>query len=92
MGLERQARTRGRLWMKLKRQVLCVDPVCVACRRRPSVEADHIIPICKGGTDEFDNLQGMCKECHEEKTRKDLGLKAKAHKVGIDGYPIIRGK
>ena len=58
------------------------------CRREASVEVDHIIPVTKGGTDERDNLQGICKECHEEKTRKDLGLKKKPQRIGVDGYPI----
>ena len=58
------------------------------CRRAASVQVDHIVPITKGGTDERGNLQGVCEECHEDKTRKDLGLKAKPNKIGVDGYPI----
>lgn len=26
----------------------------------------HVIPLCKGGRDEFDNLMLLCKECHKE--------------------------
>ena len=57
------------------------------CNRRPSVEVDHIIPVSQGGTDERDNLQGACHDCHEEKTCNDLGIKKK-DMIGLDGYPI----
>ena len=33
---------------------------------------DHIIPKCKGGTDEEINIQWLCANCHEDKTREDL--------------------
>ena len=81
-------RTRGRKWMKLRHVVLVEEPVCMICGERPSVQVDHIIPVCKGGTDDRDNLQGACGECHEEKTREDLGQKEKPKKIGLDGYPI----
>ena len=88
MSIDHQPRTRGRKWMRLRHVVLVEEPLCMICRRAASVEVDHIIPITKGGTDERDNLQGVCAECHEEKTRKDLGLKAKPQRIGVDGYPI----
>jgi len=88
VGLDSQPRTRGRRWMRLRHVVLVEEPICMICRRAASVEVDHIRPITRGGTDERDNLQGACKECHEEKTRKDFGLKAKPQRIGTDGYPI----
>jgi len=81
-------RTRGRKWMRLRQQVLIEEPVCRICGRKPSTQVDHINPVSKGGTDERDNLQGVCEECHEEKTRKDLGIKKKQTRTGLDGYPI----
>ena len=81
-------RTRGRKWMRLRQQVLIEEPVCRICGRKPSTQVDHINPVSKGGTDERDNLQGACEECHEEKTRKDLGIKKKQTRIGLDGYPI----
>lgn len=81
-------RTRGRRWMRLRHVVLVEEPVCKICGRKPSVEVDHIMPISKGGTDERDNLQGVCLECHEEKTRKDLGLGRKKVPTSVNGYPF----
>ncbi len=80
-------RTRGRRWMDMRHVVLVEEPVCAVCDRRPSVEVDHIIPLCQGGTDARDNLQGICLECHEDKTRVDLGMKVKPVAIGLDGYP-----
>lgn len=72
----------------MRDRVLAECPVCRVCGRRPSVQVDHVIPLSKGGTDISTNLQGICLECHDEKTRKDLGLK-ESRKIGLDGYPII---
>ena len=77
--------------MRMREVVLIEEPVCMICGVKPSVEVDHILPLCKGGTDLRDNLQGLCAECHDEKTCKDLGMK-KPVKIGLDGYPIIDNK
>lgn len=34
-------------------------------------DVDHIIPIANGGTNRPENLQALCKECHQEKTKKE---------------------
>ena len=73
--------------MRLRHVVLVEQPVCAICERKPSVEVDHILPVSKGGKDDRDNLQGVCKACHEDKTCKDLGIR-KPQPIGLDGYPI----
>jgi 5-methylcytosine-specific restriction protein A len=52
-------------------------PICVKCNRNPSVVADHKIdhrgnPILFY---DFENLQGLCKGCHDEKTGSEHGGK-----------------
>ena len=84
----KEKRTRGRRWMALRHVVMVEEPVCSICKRRPSVQVDHIVPVSKGGKDDRQNLQGVCLECHELKTRDDLGIKKLMVKIGIDGYPI----
>ncbi|MGH8592341.1 MAG: HNH endonuclease [Gammaproteobacteria bacterium] len=58
----------GGRWRKLRLLVLARDPICHACKRNPSSDADHILPRAKGGSDTLDNLQGLCHACHARKT------------------------
>lgn len=48
---------------------------------------DHIIPLAHGGTDADDNCQALCVECHDAKTRSDMGYREKPV-IGIDGWPV----
>ena len=49
---------------------------CCSCGRSSredgiTLEVDHIIPRSKGGTDDFENLQTLCKKCNVGKSNKD---------------------
>lgn len=72
----------------MRHVVLVEEPICRICARKASTQVDHIIPLCKGGTDERDNLQGVCDHCHDIKTAQDLDIKSPRQKIGLDGYPI----
>lgn len=61
----------GATWRRLRKMVLARDPVCVACRRRPSEHVDHIKAKAGGGDDSMENLRGLCERCHMQKTAKD---------------------
>jgi hypothetical protein len=37
-----------------------------------SYEVDHINPLFKGGSNEIDNLQALCRNCHGNKTISDM--------------------
>lgn len=55
-------------------EVLERDPMCRKCGRAKSQEADHIIPISRGGAGlDLGNGQGLCKRCHWWKTRQEIG-------------------
>ena len=43
---------------------------CKHCGGMENIEVDHKIPLVKGGADEFNNLQYLCKECNREKNGK----------------------
>jgi hypothetical protein len=46
---------------------------CVICGTwRYSLHRDHIVPKFKGGSNELENIQLLCANCHEDKTREDL--------------------
>ena len=40
---------------------------CVTCGTWKDLTVDHIIPRSKGGTDDDDNLQTMCRSCNSAK-------------------------
>jgi 5-methylcytosine-specific restriction protein A len=48
-------------------------------------EVDHIIPKAQDGTDDFDNLQAICTDCHKAKTKAETSGK---QIIGADGWPI----
>jgi 5-methylcytosine-specific restriction protein A len=70
-------RTRGRAWMEIRKRVLRANPLCVHCtkagRLAPATEVDHIKPLAQGGTDDGDNLQGLCEPCHKAKSAHEQG-------------------
>lgn len=84
-------RTRGRKWMAIREQALLKTQYrCAECLRNDKLsiarQVDHIIPLHKGGTDDLDNLEGLCLTCHERKTARDMGHKVKVT-FGADGWP-----
>lgn len=40
---------------------------CILCSSKESLEVDHIVPVCLGGTNDSDNLQTLCKKCNRKK-------------------------
>ena len=40
---------------------------CGASKEETSLEIDHILPVAKGGTNDIDNLQTLCRECNRMK-------------------------
>lgn len=59
-------------WAVLKRDKY----KCVKCGCSPSLnhkvelEVDHIRPVARGGTNEAENLQTLCKDCNQGKKDK----------------------
>jgi hypothetical protein len=43
---------------------------CGATNNNKMLEADHIIPVSQGGTDELDNLQTLCIDCNRGKSNR----------------------
>lgn len=70
------ARGYGWPWQQLRLRILQRDLYqCQACklggRITPAREVDHRINKASGGTDDPDNLQSLCRPCHDAKTERE---------------------
>ncbi len=73
----------GRKWRMIRAAFLKAHPQC-ACGAA-ATEVDHILALSKGGTNEWANLQPMCKPCHARKTvAVDGALGKKKKSLGAD--------
>ncbi|MCX5538347.1 HNH endonuclease [Paraburkholderia sp. CNPSo 3076] len=82
-------RLKGRALQRRNLSVKERDGYC--CRKcgiaTVSGEVDHIKALENGGTDDMDNLQYLCVDCHKVKTAQDLGHKVR-RAFGPDGMPV----
>lgn len=91
-GKSRHERGYGTAWDKLRAQVLTAEPLCRSClnehgRATAATQVDHIKPKADGGTDDIDNLQPLCRPCHDRKSALDRGHRPPVS-YGLDGWPI----
>lgn len=74
-------RVTGRRLQRMRMDLMRRDPLCAMCRERGIVrlwtQRDHIVSLAEGGTDDPSNEQGLCDECHREKTLAEA-LRARA--------------
>lgn len=75
VGTTTTQRGYGAAWRAKCVQVHARDKQCVNCKKNGVISpiqcVDHIKPKALGGTDDFENLQGLCKPCHKDKTAKE---------------------
>ena len=68
-------RMRGRRLQRARLALLSKQPWCVPCLKRGirtiSTIRDHIIPLAEGGADDDTNVQAICEDCHDAKTREE---------------------
>jgi 5-methylcytosine-specific restriction protein A len=64
-----------RRWRERRRWVLKDSPLCLACQAEGRValatEIDHVVPVARGGTDDYPNLQPLCSAHHRAKTQRE---------------------
>ena len=85
-------RLRGSRRIKAKNAVFARDcGICQVCKANGKItsatELDHIVPYANGGTDDYDNLQAICHDCHADKTARENGKRRRVA-IGADGWPI----
>jgi 5-methylcytosine-specific restriction protein A len=90
----RHKRGLGGAHHRARAQLLAQEPLCRLCKQKdpPRVTvatiADHIVPRAKGGIGDISNLQPVCAQCHDDKTRQDLGWKPRRKRIAYDGWPV----
>lgn len=65
-----------RNWISLQVRTAVYDRdgwACVTCGRGDDLSLDHIQPVSRGGSDDIDNLQTMCRSCNSRKGAKWAG-------------------
>lgn len=91
-GKSRHQQGYGTAWDKLRKVVLARDfhlrQHCLAKGRpTPGNHVDHIKPKAKGGTDDLDDLQVLCRPCHDDKTISDRGGRVR-RRISTDGWLV----
>lgn len=68
-------RTRGRAWMTTRGRIMKRDcGLCQQCKREGRLQlaeqVDHKVELADGGTDNDDNLEALCGDCHKAKSAR----------------------
>jgi 5-methylcytosine-specific restriction endonuclease McrA len=80
------------------KQIQC--GLCALCKEElnEKFEIDHIRPLSNGGTNEKENLQALCKSCHQDKTKTEhnncdhFKVRDYVSNYNIEAYNAIKSK
>lgn len=84
----------GAQYQRNRATLLEGKPLCHWCQNAPATQADHVIPVHEGGTDNLDNLVPACATCNhrrgqQTKTKSQHArLKARTAAVNANGQDI----
>jgi 5-methylcytosine-specific restriction endonuclease McrA len=53
---------------------------CLCCGEVKPLEADHVVPVCHGGSSFLHNIQPLCGECNRHKSKKYTDYRLKEGK------------
>jgi 5-methylcytosine-specific restriction endonuclease McrA len=54
---------------------------CLCCGEKKPLEADHVIPVSKGGTSWLWNIQPLCRSCNAKKSDKYIDYREEERSV-----------
>lgn len=93
MATERQ---RGRILQRTRERIIGRDcGLCQHCLQKgrltaltlSTAEVDHIVRLEDGGSNDDENLQTLCHDCHADKSVAESGG-TRRRAIGADGWPI----
>src|SRR6185295_12950395 len=68
-------RLRGRALQRERVRMFASAPLCVLCEAAGRVTLatirDHVVPLAEGGTEDLNNIQPLCGDCSDIKTRTE---------------------
>ena len=73
-------------YKKNRAELLRDKPLCHWCKRRPGVEADHLIELDRGGSNDPDNLVPSCKPCNARRGANYKAAKGRARQAARPGH------
>ena len=79
-----RSRTKGWGWSRQAATILRRDQVCRWCGAGDRLQADHVVEVRHGGSDDPSNLLALCIDCHRTKTN---ATEAAAHELVRRHYP-----
>lgn len=53
-------------WQRVRREKLRKTGYCEVCKSDKRLVVHHVLPVDMGGTDTIENLQTLCRDCHEK--------------------------
>jgi len=69
-----------REWQEVLRQQ---GGKCLRCGTSDDLSMDHVVPLVKGGADDPDNIQVLCRPCNSKKGIKTIDYRSKDYKAAI---------
>lgn len=68
-------RVTGRRLQRMRSELFEREPLCRRCASAGLIvlatERDHIVPLEEGGKDDDSNVQPLCMDCHDEKSKAE---------------------
>lgn len=81
-------RVTGRRLQQAREALFRAKPLCVMCQADGRVtlatERDHRVPLAEGGTDDPENIQGLCKDHHRQKTKREAARAMQRGRISKD--------